>query len=52
MPIYEFICECGNKVEMKLPLDHEDQICDICGEVLEKIVSGNSLLLGCPTIRS
>jgi len=36
MPIYEYICECGNKDEVLHPWDsNESQVCE-CGVVMQR----------------
>ncbi|KKL50757.1 hypothetical protein LCGC14_2302320, partial [marine sediment metagenome] len=46
MPIYEYRCECGNEVEVRLSCEEADQsqACG-CGEVMQRKMSVSSFVM-------
>jgi len=39
MPVYEFFCKCGKRVDRLVPVDERDtQVCT-CGEIMERKIS-------------
>lgn len=44
MPLYEYQCECGNRQEILLPLQHSEQICE-CGRIMQRKISLPSFVL-------
>ena len=45
MPIYEFVCQCGQKEEQLVKMGTEIIKCPACGEDMQKIVSATTFHL-------
>ena len=45
MPIYEYQCECNNRVEVLVPLGTGSQVCAVCGNVMQRVMSTSSFVM-------
>ena len=45
MPLYEFECECKNKVEEITKIGTETILCPVCGKNMKKLMSVSSFHL-------
>jgi len=45
MPIYEFICECGEEKEELVSIGTDTIVCSSCGKLMTKTISKSSFIL-------
>ena len=45
MPIYEFVCRCGEEVSKLVKMDMKSTKCPSCGRRMKRMISNTSFIL-------
>jgi len=45
MPIYEFVCKCGEELSKLVKMDIKTTKCPSCGRRMKKVISSTSFIL-------